>query len=126
MTSHVERDLGRHLASVSGAPPCASADLWAALAQACRRAALDGRCDAGPSARPNPSPSPCNRSPNPNLPLALAVALARALAALDGRCDARRVQLLHQLAAVEDFVAFFEMMSTPAPLQLEPVDRPQP
>ena len=60
------------------------------------------------------------------LPLALALALARALAALDGRCDARRVQLLHQLAAVEDFVAFFEMMSQPAPLQLEPVDRPQP
>ena len=60
------------------------------------------------------------------LTLPLALALARALAALDGRCDARRVQLLHQLAAVEDFVAFFEMMSTPAPLQLEPVDRPQP
>jgi hypothetical protein len=32
------------------------------------------------------------------------------------------VQLLHQLAAVEDFVAFFEMMSQPSPPQLEPVD----
>ena len=84
VTSHVEHDLGRHLASVSGGPAWASADLWAALAQACRRAALDGRCDA------------------------------------------RRVQLLHQLAAVEDFVAFFEMMSQPVPLQLEPVDGPQP
>ena len=60
------------------------------------------------------------------LPLALALARTRTLAALDGRCDARRVQLLHQLAAVEDFVAFFEMMSLPVPLPLEPVDRPQP
>ena len=34
VTSHVEHDLGRHLASVSGGPPWASADLWAALAQA--------------------------------------------------------------------------------------------
>ena len=66
VTSHVELDLDRHLASVSGGPPWASADLWAALAQACRRAALDGRCDAGPSPHPNPSPSPYNPSPNPN------------------------------------------------------------
>ena len=37
VTSHVEHDLGRHLASVSGGPAWASTDLWAALAQACRR-----------------------------------------------------------------------------------------
>ena len=79
VTSHVEHDLGRHLGR-HGESEHGVDDLWAVLAQACRRAALDGRCDAG------------------------------------------RVQLLHQLAAVEDFVAFFEMMTQPWLLQLEPVD----